>query len=1826
MAELAPLLQLIDRADRHGGLQNDDVLAVVLPLLREVAALHEQGLVASLGGASACRVTEDGALALAVPGGQAPVPDAEAIARLQAPPGSVLRVVGETQVTHDGEAGLDVQRLDVDMGDGPLARAAYVPDYRAWEQRVGHHDATSDILCLGQVMASLALGLDFTTEEDLRMFAAHRGNLFRLNARLHPVVAGVITEATELDRHRRAQDLPSLIRRLDSYRDQPQDLALDLVAADTAQPGDRRRRAMQVHLRDRLFDLSRRNRLLHFRPTQSTVNLTVASVPLVIDVKSIRREQLCVWGGGFADEVLSNERVPLSRWLRFEDQPYLAGALDRILQEARRDRAEYGFSQLSLVIAFLRWHNLKEHKEERITSPLLLLPVDLVRRKGVRDQYTLEAASTEAEVNPVLRQQLRHLYGIEMPESIDLKVTAVAAFHADLQARIAATEPGVTLRLLADPEIELVHQRAKQRLEQFRRRERARGAPAKAVVETDYSYAADDFRPLGLKLFHERVRVSPLPLRDAVGAPAAVRHPQMASGAVAEATTFALHEAEGHPYLWDVDLTSVTLGNLNYRKMSLVRDYNALIDADLENPAFDRVFSLQPRALDTEAPPALPLAEQWAVVPADATQTAAVALARTGTSYIIQGPPGTGKSQTITNLIADHVGRGRRVLFVCEKRAAIDVVFHRLRQQGLDELCCMIHDSQADKKAFVMNLKQTYEGWMSAEDGLDEAQRTRQALLDGMNQDLAALQRFDAAMQGQPEHAGTPVQQLVRRLVVLRDHAVPLSTAQREALPTHAAWQRHAALIERLQRVMGEVFGAPSFASHPFSHLGDAVVRDERPVARLTALTDAAEAALDRCDEVLANLWPDAGPLAFGDLVDLVAQARLLAEAATRGQLGLLDAASDVSRQLDADREALVELARLRDAAAEPTAPWSDKLSPADTRAALDRARAQEPSFLRWLSPAWWRLWKEVRRRFDFTRQAVRPTLVRVLTELQAEHDARAALDDAVRRFATTYGATDPDALAATLSTLREAAVRQPFVAAFHRRLLAGESGRQTVQGLCALGTEVDTLATTLAVLLNDAAGQPLAGLGECVRDLREHADALPDVLPLLQELSGADPAVVALVRTLAGSAAVLEHAVTREALERLYRAERWLPRFDGTQLAAHVDRLLGAERRLFDVNAQAARAAVRRRFLDNVRRSSLAASQLDADGKAFKKVYSAGRRDLEHEFGKSMRYKAIRELASADSGRVVRDMKPIWLMSPLSVSETLPLDPDLFDVVIFDEASQIPVEDAVPALYRAPQVIVVGDEMQLPPTSFFSSAGDGEGDTLVVEDEGERVAVALDADSLLNQGARNLPATLLAWHYRSRYESLIGFSNAAFYAGNLYTVPDRGVPGGDRDGIPVQVAALAEQGVAAQADALLERPISFHAVSGAVYAARSNDGEARYIAHLVRDLLNRETGLSIGVVAFSEAQQGTIEAALEALGKEDPAFGARLEAEFVREEDDQFCGLFVKNLENVQGDERDIIILSICYAPGPEGRMLMNFGPINQRGGEKRLNVIFSRARHHMAVVSTIRSDAITNDHNDGASALKQFLRYAESASRGDVATAQRVLEGLNPLARQALARAEGTDPVVAALAAALRARGHAVDEHIGQSRFRCDLGIRDPEGGPHYTLAIQVDTAAQYANPDVFERYVSRPRILRAFGWRTVQVLARDWFHEPNAVVDAVERALREVPRPLPEPELPPPGPVVAQVSAPAGPPVAEPSAPGAPVPEGTRRLEFTEGTSRKFWQVSRQGTDVTVTFGRIGTQGQTQVKAFGTEERAQAEVDKLVAEKLRKGYAGADGAATP
>lgn len=574
--------------------------------------------------------------------------------------------------------------------------------------------------------------------------------------------------------------------------------------------------------------------------------------------------------------------------------------------------------------------------------------------------------------------------------------------------------------------------------------------------------------------------------------------------------------------------------------------------------------------------------------------------------------------------------------------------------------------------------------------------------------------------------------------------------------------------------------------------------------------------------------------------------------------------------------------------------------------------------------------------------------------------------------------------------------------------------------------------------------------------------------------------------------------------------------------------------------------------------------------------------------------------------------------MSPLSVSDTLPLDVRRFDVVIFDEASQIPLENAVPSVFRAEQIIVVGDEQQLPPTHFFSSKkGDEEGVT--IEEGDDVVEYDLDSDSFLNHACRNLPSTLLGWHYRSRSEALISFSNAAFYQGELLTVPDRSTSERGPEEIRVTAAEEGEENLGR----LLERSLSFHFLEKGLYDDRRNPGEAAYIATLVRSLLRRKSKLSIGIIAFSEAQQDEIERALNRLASEDESFREMLDAELEREEDGQFVGLLVKNLENIQGDERDVIILSICYGPGRDRRVLMNFGPINQSGGEKRLNVAFSRAKRHMAIVSSIKAPDIRNVYNAGANCLRNYLQYSECISRGDLSGAKRVLQSCL-VGREARTEDYKPGAVVLQLAEVLRSKGYQVESGVGQSRFRCDLAVRR-SGEPFYRAGIVIDTPEYYRQPDLLERELLKPRVLRAFDWRIFHLLAKDWLQDAAGVLSRLEKVLegRDVPEPVViEPESIAPVPPVQAFeelveAAPAVPAKTPPPAPAASGPAGFRRFECVEGGSSKFWELTLAAAEVRVRFGRLGTEGQTRSKSYPDAAAARREAEALVREKLGKGY---------
>jgi hypothetical protein len=1288
----APFLKFLRRGTEAGGFGTDDVLAALLPLFDQLAQAHQQGLVGPLDGVERLRVTESlvtvDAAELCAPRKQ-PV----RIEALQKASFSALDVVGESRRTTDVDQGtLDHDDLNIADPGTEVVRPVYLPGYIAWEHRLGHHDQLTDVFSLGLILASVACGLDFTDREELEEFVRHRDNLFALNPKLHPVMASMVLQMTELNRHRRVQTLDLVVQRLRRYRDQVAEYSVDFTRLKGYRESAPTERGpiILTHLRNRLFEISRRNRLIHFKATLETLNLTLASVPLLLDHRNIKPTQLFLWHDAIAGALAKGESIVLGHYVRFEDAPYAASVLDKIIATERRDRQEFGFAQLRLVICFLRWHNLKETPEERIHSPLLLLPVELTRKKGVRDAYVMKPLTSEAEVNPALRHHLRQLYGLSLPETVDLSATTLDAFHALLADQIRASEPGVTLVKQDRPQIELIHERARQRLDQFRRRQRIAARGQRRFESFDYSYDRDRFRPLGLQLFHGRVKPARSPFAQVTGGGPTPRTvhivdpaPEPASGAPIKETSremFAVKEPQGsgNPYQWDFDLCSQTLGNFNYRKMSLVQDYAALLEQDVPGRAFESIFTLRPR--EREEPPAPPpVREQFPVVECDPTQTLAVARARSGRSYIIQGPPGTGKSQTITNLIADYVARGQRVLFVCEKRAAIDVVFHRLGRQGLDELCCLIHDSQGDKRDFIRNLKQTYEAFLNQP--LDETvEPRRNELARQMEVELAALQRWTEALESRVRECSLTVRDLLARLVELSAHQVELDPLAFETVPPYSVWAPHAEVVRALSAGLRRIGGKASLAEHPFRHLTENALASPQPLAAITSAAAESEKLLAQLTAALEALGDTVAVQTFSDIESVLAYAGEIADAAAVDALDLLNPRSARSRKAAKALREWRQAEKALEGKRKATTAWRDKLSPADTTAALALAKKIEGSVLRFFSPAYWRLRKVLQARYNFASHAITPAWSQVLGDLQLEHTAVETSAQAHTTLAETFGELEVEAGIRLLEELpaRVDALSAP-ARALHDYLVENSEATYLVEKLAGLQPTMSRLRECLSVVVSDYARLTRSALSAELKQLRADLVWLPDILPVLAESLRLPSALREALRQLPLSDDQLEAAMARKSLAGVYQGDRTFEATDGRVLARRVARLQVSHREWLALNARWVSQRVRREFLRKVQISTTPASQLSEEEKELKRLYATGRRELEHEFSKSMRHRSIRDLADDETGVVLRDLKPVWLMSPLSVSDTLPLAVDAFDVVIFDEASQILVEEAIP-------------------------------------------------------------------------------------------------------------------------------------------------------------------------------------------------------------------------------------------------------------------------------------------------------------------------------------------------------------------------------------------------------------------------------------------------------------------------------------------------------------------------------------------------------------------
>jgi very-short-patch-repair endonuclease len=1364
--------------------------------------------------------------------------------------------------------------------------------------------------------------------------------------------------------------------------------------------------------KNRLLDLSRRNRLLHTRPgLAGTVALTQPSADALLDALVRRRRKLA-----FAAALTLEQRLAALSWdapatgvtMRLDRLPtpsLTSGQIVTDLAPADQERALYnirlrartalneqGVNILFVALGFLEWF-APDAPEQLWRSPLLLLPVEL-QRAPLGAEYALRLLDDDVVLNPTLVHKLRQDFGLALPELPDeIDELQIERLFAEIGALIAAREgwrvvPEATLGL---------------------------------------------FSFLKLLMYHDLER--------------------------------AAAAAEAHPIV--SLLAGGGEGSIENEGLKNAPTENATAEPLNAQPAPDPQFTLDQRAPE----------DYYQVLDADSSQAEAIAATLAGDSFVLQGPPGTGKSQTIANIIAEFLAQGRRVLFVSEKMAALQVVYERLKQCGLEEFCLEAHSHKSSKRAVLDALGAALAAAPPPAEPIfpyAELAATR----DQLNAYAAALHVPYGPLRWTPYL----VHARIASLADAPDCAAPIG-----GLDTFTAERMGAidALLARLdtrhdllQSLPESVWRGCAATSGSFELRGQIRTRLRSLIAALSELQSAAVA--------LAEQLALSMPTGMAEATALNTLSALLQEPYAIPPAWLEAAHDDQRRSMIA--EARRRYAALAEAEQRLAQRYQESLLELDLDGLLARFTRQYSGWTRALRP-------QYHRDLAALRASLRPGAslnpAGALADLHLAAEVRAARQSEGEQA---------DGLAAALGPLF--ARRQTnwdlleAMADWAARLFALPLPQSLPEQLAQLLTKRSPARELFSA---QAGGPPAAQLTRALAKYEEElaffegtlfpapnnlpptfADAQHYVVALLERMGDLDSwwefCELRRAADLLGIAAYLDALSANRAaaaqprrafhkrfctlwLDAAYQRNPALRQFQRAPYEALVARF-----RQLDIGQLAATQLRLRRML--------AARRPKPDAPAAPGTELA---ILRRELQKQRRHKPIRQLFQ-EIPNLLGQIKPCLLMSPLSVSQFLSPDTARFDLVIFDEASQIRTEDAIGAVLRGQALVVVGDNKQLPPTSFFMTDAESEFETEDQEmpDSFESI---LDASA-----AAGLAARLLRWHYRSRDEALITFSNAHFYGGRLATFPN---------------AARAEG-----------HGVSFEHVPDGCYdrqGSRANVIEARRVAELVWARFKAAPERSLGVVAFSLAQQLAILHELERRRAADPTLDPLFD-------EGRAEAFFVKNLENVQGDERDMIIVSVGYGRDAAGRLLMNFGPLNQQGGERLLNVAITRARVQVTLVSSLLPEDIDlrRTQNPGPRLLRDYLEYTRrggpAARAGDEVTA-RVDD------RDALARSS-TRPLAHSpelrfedqLAVALAQRGLALDRQIGHSDFRIDIAIRDPQDQGRFVLGVECDGDDYRDAPTARDRERLREQVLGALGWRIQRTWSAAWARDPAAEVERV------------------------------------------------------------------------------------------------------------------------
>ena len=1039
----------------------------------------------------------------------------------------------------------------------------------------------------------------------------------------------------------------------------------------------------------------------------------------------------------------------------------------------------------------------------------------------------------------------------------------------------------------------------------------------------------------------------------------------------------------------------IIIGNFSYAKLPMVLDLEKSLDTMVES---DLICSLAGDLTSLESlrnrhpevnlsdPDRQPPQDEFLVLDADASQSYVINAVVGGADLVIDGPPGTGKSQTIANLIATLAARGKKILFVAEKRAAIDAVVDRLKSVGLEDLVLDLHDGAGSRRKLAENLAKS----LASASSITRPDIT--AVHENLTQRKRTLIEVTDALHEIREPWSLSIYDAQSRVMAISDSASSTFRIRGEALQRMSNDKFRDAYVN-LEKFIG--LGGFTLASH------------DNPWGKaFTASTISTAESASQVLDVLTTLDTKTLTIGFDAFSQTVANYGLSAPNSIRAWGDALQTIRDTKTTLEIFKREIFEL---------PLA-----------ELAHDLTLGESGGVGGWIAKKTNGAYRSAQKQASSLWIGSKPTPKELL----------AAVKKAQQVFEAWPQITKDN-------TVSEAAFG----------LLEDENSYQQIV------KQLKDLASLTAH--NDPLNLPFPKLCELIDSFAGDTTTLfkiPQLVQLNAELQKSSlGGLLADLRErkldIDRALESLEYVWLMSIIEAVSLSNPLIGAFDGTAHSRTVTEFQRADKEHIKSASIRVRRAVSERITE-VRDSFPRESEV-----------------IERQARLKRNHVPVRKLFEA-APNVLGALKPCCVMSPLVVSQLLPAQ-RLFDIVIFDEASQVSPADAIGALMRAEQAVVAGDPRQLPPTSFFASSSGGAEDEEGTEGELIESDATKDMESILDAMSSILPPPIgtrtLGWHYRSKDERLIAFSNAQsdLYNFSMTTFP----------------------GVSSQS-CINHVLVPFH--PNKLDPLESGADEVRKVVELVVEHAAKHPSESLGVITMGIKHANRIEESLRHAIKENPTLEAFISGSASTKARNEM--FFVKNLERVQGDERDSIILTIGYGKTADGRMQYRFGPINMQGGHRRLNVAITRARKKITLVSSFSSADMdpTRLNSVGAKMLGQYLAYAESGGI-DLGNSAKEKPEMNPFERDVLDE--------------LTKSGIPLIAQYGSSGYWIDFAAQHPKHPGQMVLAIECDGATYHSSHTARNRDRLRQEHLERLGWRFHRIWSQDWFRNHE---NEIERAI--------------------------------------------------------------------------------------------------------------------